>query len=308
MVKPGTPSLCSFADIDPYTIGPKAEPLHPPPPCLPEGVAVRGGRHEPNLLAPFETPAFEEDLLIIHLRLPKRLSMKLDRWIHADSMPGDLALIPRGHACTWDGGGAGEALMVSLPPMLSAKTAAQETNCAPDQIEFRPHLGHTDPLVYAIGRAILGELQTQGLFGMLYIESLLRTLALHLVRNCAVVTPTQMTVKGTLSAEALHRIRDYIHDHLSVAITLEALAATAHLSPYHFARTFKATTGLPPYQYVLQCRVEQARALLTAGKHSIGEVAQMVGFASQSHLTQHVRKAFGVTPGALLPKRKNRQA
>ncbi|PDV98222.1 hypothetical protein A9Q02_16405 [Candidatus Chloroploca asiatica] len=42
------------------------------------------------------------------------------------------------------------------------------------------------------------------------------------------------------------------------------------------------------------------------GNLSISEVVHMVGFASQSHLTRHVRKAFGVTPGALVPKRKNR--
>ncbi|WP_097653742.1 helix-turn-helix transcriptional regulator [Candidatus Chloroploca asiatica] len=307
MVTSGTLDLCSFAEIDPYTIGPKAEPLHPLPPHLPEGVAVRGGRHEPDLLAPFETPAFVEDLLIIHLRIPKRLSIKLDRWMHTDSMPGDLALIPRGHTCTWDAGGAGEALMVSVPPALSVKAAVQETRRAPDQIEFMPQLGRADPLVHAIGQAMLGELQTQGLFGMLYLESLLRTLALHLLRTYAVAPPSLVTVKGTLSADALQRIRNYVHDHLSEAITLEALAALTHLSPYHFARTFKEATGLPPYQYVLQCRVEQAKTLLMAGNHAISEVAHMVGFASQSHLTRHVRKAFGVTPSMLVPKRKNGQ-
>ncbi|MFN3358922.1 MAG: helix-turn-helix domain-containing protein [Pseudomonas sp.] len=300
-------SLCSFADIDPYAIGPKSEPLHPPPPRLPEGVAARGGRHEPDLLAPFETPAFVENLLIIHLRFPKRLSIKLDRWIHADSMPGDLTLIPRGQSCTWDGGGAGEALILSLPPELSNKTALLEANFALAQVEFMPRIGHTDPLAHAIAQAILSELQTEGLFGMLYMESLLRTLTLHLLRNYAVFTPKQTAVKGTLPADALRQVCDYVHDHLGEEITLEALAAQVHLSPYHFARQFKEATGLPPYQYVLQCRVEQAKTLLTAGKHSISEVAQNVGFASQSHLTRHIKNAYGVTPSALLPVGKNRQ-
>jgi AraC family transcriptional regulator len=40
------------------------------------------------------------------------------------------------------------------------------------------------------------------------------------------------------------------------------MAAVAHLSPYHFARQFKATTGLPPHQYVIARRVEQAQHLL----------------------------------------------
>jgi len=301
-------SLCSFAEIDPYAIGPKAEPLHPPPPRLLEGVTIHGGRYESDMPAPFETPAVMEDLLIIHLHFPQRLSIKLDRWIHTDSMPGDLALIPRGQSCMWSGGGIGEALIVSLPTALSQKTAAQETNHDPPQLEFMPRLGHTDPLVHAIGQAILSELQTEGLFGMLYMESLLRTLTLHMLRNYAVFTPKPAVVKGTLPADALRQVCDYVHDHLGEESTLEALAAQVDLSPYHFARQFKEATGLPPYQYVLRCRVEQAKTLLTAGKHSISEVAQKVGFASQSHLTRHIKRSFGMTPGALLPVRKNRQA
>ena len=300
-------SLCSFAEIDPYTIGPKSEPLHPPAPLLLEGVAARGGRHEAELPAPFEPPAFVEDLLIIHLRFPKRLSIKMDRWIHVDSVPGDLVLIPRGQSCIWDGDGAGEALILSLPPTLSEKTASQETIREPMQVEYMPQVGHADSFVHAIAQAILSELQTEWLFGMLYMESLLRTLALHMLRNYAVFTPKPIVVRGALPADALRQVRDYVHDHLSEEITLQALAAQVHLSPYHFARQFKEATGLPPYQYVLRCRVEQAKILLTAGKHPISEVAQKVEFASQSHLTRHIKRAFGVTPGALLPVRKNGQ-
>jgi AraC family transcriptional regulator len=307
MITSSTPSLYSFAEIDPYAFGPKAEPLHPPPPRLPEGVVARGGRQKEELLDPFTVPAFVEDLLIIHLRIPKRLSLKLDRWIHAESIPGDIVLIPRGEACTWDGDGMGEALILSLPPALSDKTAMLESDWSPARIEFISRVGYADPLVHAIGQAILGELQTEGLFGALYLESLFRTLSLHLLRNHAVFTPKETTVKGKLSAEAVRRVLDYVHSYLEQEITLEAMAALVHLSPYHFARKFKEATGLPPYQYVLHCRVERAKTLLTAGEHSIREVAQMVGFANQSQLTRHIKNAFGVTPGALLPTRKNRQ-
>jgi AraC family transcriptional regulator len=281
--------------------------LHPPSPRLPEGVVARGGRQKEDLLDPFTVPAFVEDLLIIHLRIPKRLSIKLDRWIHAESKPGDIVIIPRGAACIWDGDGMGEALILSLPPALSVKTARLETYHAPAHIEFIPRIGHADPLIHAVGQAILGELQTEGLFGTLYLESLFRTLTLHLLRNHAVFTPKETTVKGNLSAEALGRVYDYVQAYLDQEITLEAMAALVHLSPYHFARKFKETTGIPPYQYVLHCRVERAKTLLAAGKDSIGDVAQMVGFANQSHLTRHIKSTLGVTPGELLPKRKNRQ-
>lgn len=301
MTSSPTPGLCSFAEIDPYAFGPTATPLHPLPPRLPEDVIACGGRLEPPVKGAFAVPAIIEDLLAIHLQLPKRLSVKLDRWFHVDSVPGDFTLIPREILSTWNGGEGAEALVLSLPPTFTRKTALQDTNYDPTCLEFVPRVGHADPLVHAIGRAILSELQTGGLLGALYLESLFRTLAIHLLRNHAVFAKTPPPVNGKLLPTALQRVRDYVHAHLSEEITLEALAALVHLSPYHFARKFKAATGLPPYQYVLQCRVEQAKTLLVAGKHSISEVAQAVGFASQSHLTRHIKNAFGVTPGALLP-------
>ncbi len=307
MLSPSTPDLSSFAALDPYAMGPTAIPLHAPPPRLPEGVVVCGGRHEATEHRSFAIPAFVEDLLTLHLRPPKRLSVKLERWFHVNSVPGDLTLIPRGTPTTWCGAGAAESLLLCLPPTLIRKSVLQDTDYDPPCLELMPRIGYADPLVHAIGEAILGELQTTGLFGALYLESLFRTLAIHLLRDHAVFAVAPSSSNGRLSAEALRQVRDYVHEHLTREITLEALAALVHLSPYHFARKFKEATGLPPYQYVLQCRVEQAKTLLMSGEHAISAVAQAVGFAGQSHLTRHVKKLFGVTPGDLLPMRKNRQ-
>lgn len=300
------PPLCSFSEIDPYAFGPPTVPLHPPPPKLPEDVVACAGRQVGTVTGPSATPAFVEDLLIIQLRPLPRLSMKGERWVHTPMMPGDLVLVPRGEPRLWQVDGTAEALILSLPPTLTRKSALQEMDADPADLALMPRVGHADPLVYAIGQAILGELQTGGLLGVLYLESLFRTLALHLLRNHAVFRQQPRPMSGKLPKEALRRIRDYVYAHLDSEITLEALAALVHLSPYHFARKFKEATGLPPYQYVLQCRVEQAKALLTAGKHSISEVAQAVGFAGQSHLTRHIKHAFGVTPGALLSQHKHR--
>jgi len=307
MVSSPTPSYCSFADIDPYTFGPPSVPLHPPPPRLPEDVLACGGRQSSASFFTFESPAFAEDLLVIRLRLPVRMSLKLERWVHVDSAPGDFTLIPRGVASAWSHEGVPEGLLVVLPPALTRKVAWQDADSDPTRVEFLPRVGHTDPLVHAIGQAILGELQTGGLLGMLYLETLFRTLSIHLLRHHAVLATAPAPVNDKLPVAALRRVCDYAHAHLDSKLTLEALAALVHLSPYHFARHFKEATGLPPYQYVLQCRVEQAKTLLLTGEHSISEVAQAVGFAGQSHLTRHIKHTFGVTPGAFLPLRRNRQ-
>jgi len=71
------------------------------------------------------------------------------------------------------------------------------------------------------------------------------------------------------------------------------------MSPYHFARSFKAATGLSPHQYVVHRRVERAKALLADTGLTIAEVARAVGFSNHSHLASHVRRLLGVSPRAL---------
>jgi AraC family transcriptional regulator len=74
--------------------------------------------------------------------------------------------------------------------------------------------------------------------------------------------------------------------------------AVARLSPYHFARQFKAATGLPPHQYVILRRVERARQLLQGGTDpSLAEVALRAGFCDRSQFSRHFKRPVGVTPG-----------
>jgi AraC family transcriptional regulator len=76
------------------------------------------------------------------------------------------------------------------------------------------------------------------------------------------------------------------------------MAAVVNLSPYHFARQFKATTGLPPYQYVIARRIERAQHLLQRdGELGLAEVALRVGFSDQSKFSFHFKRMVGITPG-----------
>jgi AraC family transcriptional regulator len=85
---------------------------------------------------------------------------------------------------------------------------------------------------------------------------------------------------------------------LDNAPTLERMAELVHLSPDHFARQFKAATGLAPYQFVIKRRVERAQQLLRGRQElSLAEVAITAGFSDQSQLCFHFKRIAGVTPG-----------
>jgi AraC family transcriptional regulator len=132
-----------------------------------------------------------------------------------------------------------------------------------------------------------------------YVESLGTVLATHILRaHCGGTGKSGR--KGMLSPMQLKRVTDHIEAHLQRTFAVRELAQKAGLSFYHFIRTFKNTTGMPPHQYVLRCRVERANELLRTGNFRVSEVAHAVGFYDQSHLDRHFRKHFGVMPKSLV--------
>jgi AraC-like DNA-binding protein len=110
-------------------------------------------------------------------------------------------------------------------------------------------------------------------------------------------TPKPLRASGGLPPSALRRIREYIDSHLDQNIALESLAATADLSLYHFARTFKQSEGTTPHAFVLERRLAKAQELLTATDLPLSQIAFAVGFADQSHLARRFRQMIGMSPG-----------
>jgi AraC-like DNA-binding protein len=98
---------------------------------------------------------------------------------------------------------------------------------------------------------------------------------------------------------ALNRVKpalNFLAEKYYENVSLLELSAVCGLSEYHFLRTFKKSTGLAPYEYVISTRVEQSRKLLFQGM-SIAEAAARTGFCDQSHLNRHFKRILGITPG-----------
>jgi AraC-like DNA-binding protein len=94
----------------------------------------------------------------------------------------------------------------------------------------------------------------------------------------------------------LRRVRRFIEAHIDKTIRLEDLAASAALSPFHFHREFKRSTGMTPHRYIMHVRMEHAKRLLSSSDMPLAEVAAQVGFADQSHFSANFRKATSMTP------------
>jgi AraC family transcriptional regulator len=105
--------------------------------------------------------------------------------------------------------------------------------------------------------------------------------------------------QGKLDHATVDRVAQFVDAELANELSLDRLAAVATLSPFHFARAFKATTGLAPHQFVTARRVDRAKSLLLATKASVLDVAHAVGMSNVSHFRRVFRSHLGVSPGAI---------
>ncbi len=94
----------------------------------------------------------------------------------------------------------------------------------------------------------------------------------------------------------LRRARDLADRHYAQALDLDALAAAAHVSRYHFARSFAATYGETPMRYLTRRRIERAQDLLRSANLAVTEICMLVGFASLGSFSSRFRELVGETP------------
>jgi AraC family transcriptional regulator len=91
-------------------------------------------------------------------------------------------------------------------------------------------------------------------------------------------------------------VTEYIQQNLDKDLTLAELAGVVYMSPYHFARLFKGSTGVPPHRFVIRQRIARARAFLVTQELSIARISRRVGFRTPSHFTTVFRRVTGITP------------
>jgi AraC family transcriptional regulator len=102
--------------------------------------------------------------------------------------------------------------------------------------------------------------------------------------------------RGGLSGWQQKTVADYIEANLSEALRLIDMAHMVHLSPYHFARAFKQSFGLPPHRYHVDRRIARAKDLLADRSNSVTDIARALGFAETSSFSSTFRRVTGASP------------
>lgn len=209
--------------------------------------------------------------------------------------PGQVTVVPANLPHSVRARPGGGYIAVALEPKFLLGTAAELGNA--DGVQLRCVVGTDDPIVRELILGLREEARNPSLRGSLYAESLATAIAAHLVHRYSSGAKPVRALPGGLTKRQLRRVIEFVHDRLDEDISLAQLAGETGLSPFHFARLFKKSTGCTPHAYVTRCRVERARQLLLQSPASITHVALEVGFCDQSHLSRHFRRLLGLTPG-----------
>ncbi|WP_067450430.1 AraC family transcriptional regulator [Actinomadura macra] len=102
---------------------------------------------------------------------------------------------------------------------------------------------------------------------------------------------------ATSHSPEVRLLRDYLDDHYAVPVSLGDMASLTNVSQATLIRRFHADLGMAPHEYLVSRRIDAARALVRSGR-PLPEIAQLTGFADQSHLHRHFTRIIGVTPGS----------
>ena len=172
-------------------------------------------------------------------------------------------------------------------PLLDNESGFAET-------EFRPRLFFSDPDIWRIAAGLKNEAVSNGARVTRYGEALGVMLGHELVRlNNG---RAQLVTRGGLSGWQQKKVAEYIEQHVAEEIRLTTLAGLVELSPYHFARAFKQSFGLPPHRYHSGRRIERAKTLLAERTRSVTDVGLALGFAETSSFSAAFHKLTGISP------------
>jgi AraC family transcriptional regulator len=208
---------------------------------------------------------------------------------------GDFDVIPAGMAGRWRNEQEVELLLIEIDPEFVAKLGDGDIAPAP----FLPIMQLRDEQLHHLALALLAENRSPVPTGRLYMESLMSALLLRLLSLRQGAALGHGESGDRLSMLKQQKLIEFIEAGIASDLSLPELANIVGYGVSRFKTLFKNSFGCTPHEYVLNRRVERARALIAAGTLSLSQIALESGFSHQSHMAAAFRKSLGVSPGQL---------
>jgi AraC family transcriptional regulator len=245
----------------------------------------------------FDSPLDDRHVLCLHLGEPVPVSYRMGRHERRGTrIHGQFCVVPAGSSTRWTLTRPARSLLLRLTPALLGDTA-DAMGLASQDAGLAPSIHIRDPQVERIGWMMQAEDHDAYPGGRLFADSLASALAARLL---ALQSRKPAPPGGrALPAWRLRHVLEYIEANLDQDLTLAELAGVAGFSLSHFKPLFRQAVGMPAHRFVLERRVERARARLLEGAGSLTDIALETGFAHPSHMARCMRRLLGMSPSQI---------
>src|SRR5277367_1373855 len=164
--------------------------------------------------------------------------------------------------------------------------------------ELDAGIGIGDPVLARLVQALIAIIEDEAHYSQALATEVIRAFV-NAVAARHGHPAEELKVKGGIAPNQMKSLLAWLQEHLQDPLTVGLMATQVGLSAAHFAREFKRSTGLTPWDYVVRLRLDHARESLLNGNCSTA-VASQFGFADQSHLARLFKLRFGVSPAAFV--------
>ncbi|MES2393642.1 MAG: AraC family transcriptional regulator [Acidobacteriota bacterium] len=262
-----------------------------------DGIAFQLRKDPPGVL---EVPELENVIISIHLGSHARLDCHRDGTrFSGTAVHGDIDIIPAFTPSRWEMHDDNDTALILSLPQKFLDTVATGSDLAPERVTIRNRFQIRDAELENLSWAMKREMEAGSPSGRFYLDGLGLAVASRLVACHSSIAPIGPLAAEGLTGRRLKQVLAFIEDNLASDLSLDQIASIARLSTSHVNTLFRKSMGLPLHRYVIQRRVERARALLSEDKLSTAQIALATGFAHQSHMARHLRRSLGLTPRAI---------
>jgi AraC family transcriptional regulator len=162
---------------------------------------------------------------------------------------------------------------------------------------FRTTICENDHALANLSRLILPFLEDERERTELFLDHFGLLLVARLVDGYTSSSKLKLVNKGGLAPWQKRRAEELLSNHLAGDLRLERLARESNLSPGHFARAFKTSFGISVHRWIVNKRIDYAKALMSQGKLPLPDIAERTGFSGQSTFTRAFQQRVGMSPG-----------
>lgn len=241
-------------------------------------------------------PPLDHHYIVVHMGGPKRITRRRrTETLVREAQDLALSTIEAGSSYEWMTQGPIAFGHVYLDPAYFAATIARQFDIDPAKVQLQETVGEFDPLLSRLFTALVRASESDDLARMEQEHQLEAALHRLYERQAGAASGEGRIVISPLSVA---RVREYIAANLAAPIALDDLAGLAGYSRFHFARGFRAATGLPPYAYILRARIALACRLLGEAQLPVNAVGDAAGFASHPQFASRFRQLTGISPSA----------